>query len=380
VKLYFLAMDVNIFDIPPAGAEWRPVGAEAAGFDEEKLDRAVGIALENETPWSRDIADQLGKGEFEPPPWNKVLGPTGIRGGPAGLVVRAGKIAVEWGDPDRADQTFSVAKSYLALLAGIAWMDGLIGDLDEPVATSLPDDDAFEGDHNGAITWRHLLQQTSEWRGTVWDKPDQVDHNRQLGLGADNSRKGQRRELAAPGNHWEYNDVRVNLLSRTLMRLFRRPLPDVLAERIMTPIGASCDWSWRAYRNATEVIDGREMAGVPGGSHWGGGLFIGARDQARMGQLILQGGHWGRDVVLPGVWIQRMLTPTPLNMHYGFLWWLNQRRDRHPMASARAVTASGAGGNIILVEPVHDLVVVARWLAPAATNDVISGVIEAIRP
>lgn len=373
-------MSESEFETPPAGREWQPIGAEAAGFDEAKLAQAIAIAEGNEINWSRDLADQLGRGEFEPPPWNEVLGPAGTRGGPAGVIVKGGRMAAQWGDPERTDQTFSVAKSYLAVLAGIAWKDGLLGDVDERVAVRLPEDDAFTGAHNGAITWRHLLQQSSEWEGTVWDKPDQIDHNRQLGANADNSRKGQLRERQAPGALYEYNDVRVNLLSRTLMRLFRRPLPEVLAERVMGPIGASDDWAWRGYRNASEEIDGRAMEGVPGGTHWGGGIYIGARDQARLGQLILQGGRWDGAEILPADWVQRMLTPSPTNHQYGFLWWLNGQRDRHPMASARAVSAVGAGGNTILVEPVHDLVMVARWLAPEALNPLITGVIEAIKP
>jgi CubicO group peptidase (beta-lactamase class C family) len=377
---YARTMSFDEFDTPPEGAAWQPGGAQAAGFDQARLAAAIAFAEQNEIGWSRDIADQLGQGEFEPPPWNEVLGPTGVRGGPAGVIVKRGRMAAQWGDPDRTDQTFSVAKSYLAVLAGIAWKDGLFADVDEPVAQRLPEDEAFTGAHNGAVTWRQLLQQTSEWRGTVWDKPDQIDHNRQLGPYPDNSRKGQLRELQAPGGHWEYNDVRVNLLSRTLMRLFRRPLPEVLAERVMAPIGASSDWAWRGYRNATEEIGGRAMEGVPGGTHWGGGLYIGARDQARMGQLILQGGRWGGREIVSADWVQRMLTPCPQNHQYGFMWWLNGQRDRHQMASARAVSASGAGGNTILVEPVHDLIIVSRWLAPQALNALVEQVIEAIEP
>ena len=76
--------------------------------------------------------------------------------------------------------------------------------------------------------------------------------------------------------------------------------------------------------------------------------------------------------------LEEMLTPSALNHQYGFLWWLNGRRDRYPAASERAVAAVGAGGNTILVEPAHDLVLVARWLAPEALDDVIGGVIAAI--
>ena len=91
----------------------------------------------------------------------------------------------------------------------------------------------------------------------LWDKPDSVDHNRQVGLGNDNSRKGTVRELERPGTRFEYNDVRVNRLALSLLRLLRRPLPEVLREAIMDPIGASDSWAWRGYRNSTVEIDGK---------------------------------------------------------------------------------------------------------------------------
>ena len=115
---------------------------------------------------------------------------------PGGLILRGGRIVAEWGDTARADMTFSIAKSYLAILAGLAFDDGLIA-LDDPVARTV-DDPAFASAHNAPITWRHLLQQSSEWQGELFGKSDQVDHNRQIGPGADNSRKGELRALQRP--------------------------------------------------------------------------------------------------------------------------------------------------------------------------------------
>ena len=348
-----------------------------AGFSPFRLANAVAFAENHEIAWSRNIDDQLGSGEFEPPPWNEVLGPTKPRGGPAGVILRRGRLAAAWGDIMRTDMTFSVAKSYLAVLAGLAVMDGLIGGVNELVAKSALDDH-FTSAQNRDITWLHLLQQTSEWEGTLWDKPDLIDRNRQLGAGADNSRKGQHRDLSPPGAYWEYNDVRVNRLSLALLHVFRRPLDEVLWERIMAPMGASEDWSWNAYRNANVTIDGMTMPSVPGGSHWGGGLWIGARDQARLGQLILQRGAWDGRQLLPESWIDAILTPCGINPEYGYLWWLNTDRARYPAASAKAAAAVGAGGNTILVEPAHDLVLVARWLDGAALEPLIAQTIEAI--
>ncbi|HZD26623.1 MAG TPA: serine hydrolase [Alphaproteobacteria bacterium] len=363
--------------LPPRDADWRLAEPASLGFDPGRLSDAARFAAEHEIGWSRDLGRQLASGQFEPPPWNEILGPVSPRGGPAGVVLRHGRPAASWGEDSRADMTFSVAKSYLAVLAGIAWADGLIGDVDEPVGARVRDG-GFDDPHNAGITWAHLLQQTSEWQGTLWSKPDQVDHYRELGAGADNSRKGELRPLQAHGRHWEYNDVRVNRLSLSLMRLFRRPLPEVLAERVMQPIGCSDDWAWRGYDNAWEMVEGRSMQGVPGGSHWGGGLWISARDQARLGALILRRGRWGDRQVLPEAWVSRMLTPCVLKPDYGWLWWLNTGHARWPAASERAAAAIGAGGNIILVDPAHDLVLVARWLHEAHTAGLVARLIGAI--
>jgi CubicO group peptidase (beta-lactamase class C family) len=236
------------------------------------LDEAIGYALSHETPWPRDLRAHLESGFFEPPPDNEVLGPIRPRGGPNGMVQLRGEVVARWGDTRQVDFTFSVAKSYLSLLAGIAVADGLIGELDEPVRLTVRDG-GFEGPHNAAITWRHLLQQTSEWEGTLFGKSDIVDRNRNLAVEG-KGRKGDARPLRAPGEFWEYNDVRVNRLALALLQRFRRPLPEVFAERIMQPIGASSDWSWHGYRTSMVEIDGRMIESVSGGSHWGGGIAI----------------------------------------------------------------------------------------------------------
>lgn len=337
---------------------------------------AAEFAEAHEIPWSRDLAEQIGDGQFEPPPWNEILGPVWPRGGPAGLIIRGGETVIEWGDADRADLTFSVAKSYLAVLAGVALADGLIRDMDDCVADYALDD-GFKAAQNRAITWRHLLQQTSEWEGALWGKPDLIDHNREVG-GGDNSRKGQHRDLAAPGAYWEYNDVRVNRLSLSLLQVFRKPLEDVLRDRVMAPLGCSDGWGWHAYDNARFEIGGVDMPSVPGGTHWGGGLRISARDQAKLGQLMLAGGAWEGREIIPPYYLAALAEPCPLKPDYGFLWWLNTGRQLCPAAPETSLFAMGAGGNHIWVEPDHDLVVVARWLDDAATNDFMACVMAAV--
>ena len=359
-------------DFPPRHpAEWER--AEISG-----LRAAASWAGENEIPWSRDLAIEIPRQFEEQPPWNEVLGPVRPRGGPNGLVLRGGKIVAEWGNILQIDQTFSVAKSYLSILAGLALDRGMIGDVHEPVARTV-NDGGFEGPHNSKITWHHLLQQTSEWEGTLWDKPDLVDRNRVAGGGLNRgAKKGTHRDLEEPGGFWEYNDVRVNRLSLALMMLWRRPLPDVFRELVMGPIGASPDWEWRGYRNSTVTVDGKAMESVAGGSHWGGGVFIHARDQARIGLLMQSGGVWGDKRILSENWIARCRVQCPLNRSYGYLWWLNTNRARYPSAPAGSFYAMGAGGNLTWINPEHDLVAVLRWTSPAAADKFMGLVMEAI--
>lgn len=360
---------------PPDAGGWQHLSPEEAGLDPALLDAALAFADAHESAWPRD----LDTGHFlptltadEPPPWNEIIGPMAPRGGPAGLFLKSGRIVASWGDPDRPDMTFSIAKSFLAVLAGIAVRDGLIADLDEPVADSVGAG-LFDDPQNRDVTWRHLLQQTSEWQGTLFSKPDQVDHFRELGRGATNARKGQKRALQAPGTYWEYNDVRVNLLSLCLLHLFRRPLPDVLAETVMDPIGASRDWAWWGYDNADVAIGGRTIRSVPGGSHWGGGLRISARDQTRFALLIAHDGCWQDRRILPEGWVGRMMTPCAINPQYGFLWWLNTGRGQYPSAPETSVFAMGAGSNLIWIDTQLDIIMVARWIA----GDDIDGLIAA---
>ncbi len=361
---------------PPHGAPWPEAAADVAGMNWMWLEEAARFASENETPWPRDLRLHLESGFFEAPPDNEILGPVRPRGEPNGLVLRRGAKVISWGDTDQVDFTFSAAKSYLSMLAGIAVMDGLIADLDEPVRRTV-DDGGFEGAHNGAITWRMLLQNTSEWEGTLFGKSDVIDRNRNLAVEG-KGKKGDPRPLKTPGTHWEYNDVRVNRLSLALLRRFRRPLPEVFAERIMGPIGASSDWSWHGYRTSTVDVEGRAIESVAGGTHWGGGMLIHAEDQARIGLLMSRGGEWRGKRILPELWVRESLVPCALNPSYGLLWWLNTGNIRYKSAPARSFFASGAGGNLTWVDPEHELVAVMRWLDPASADTFMRLIVQAM--
>ncbi len=351
----------------------------------QALQEAVDFAKASESDWPRslflDDGRYVGNAYVEDqPPHDKPLGVVRPRGGASGLILRYGQLLAEWGDTARPDTTFSAAKSYLGLLAGIALDEGRIGSVDDPVAQYMPPEDSgFSSDQNRPITWRHLLQQTSEWRGTLWGLPDSVDHNRRFGSGDNPRGPAAIRDPEPAGSRWEYNDVRVNRLSLSLLHVFREPLPDVLRTRLMDPIGASQDWEWHGYADSVVAVGGRRMVSVSGGGHWGGGLFISTRDHARVGLLVQNQGNWDGRQLISRNWIRTLAQPPAANPLYGFLWWLNTARGLYPSAPATSLFAIGGGHHLVWADPEHGLVVVARWVAQSRCDELIARIMQSLR-
>src|SRR5690606_22215773 len=146
---------------------WETVDPQAAGFDPAALADAVAYARSKAVTEPTDLHQVITDAFAPREPNFRIVGPTKPRAGDSGMILKDGKIVAEWGDTRRADMTFSVAKSYLATVAAVALRDGTIESVHDRVAVYLPTGH-FDGDHNGAITWHHLLQQTSDWSGTLW--------------------------------------------------------------------------------------------------------------------------------------------------------------------------------------------------------------------
>ena len=367
----------NDLYLPPKGA-WERKDAASLGVDQSILDKAVRFAKDNEIEWPIDI--EHGRVGDDAPEWAAKLGPYKDRGGPAGVIIKDGYIVAEWGDIERVDLTFSATKSYVATMAGLAFDKGMIKSTTDPVidyeegksitmaATGEPVD-GFDTDQNRSITWEHLLQQSSEWEGTLYTKPDIVDWNRSLasdGSGADG--EITRKERKAPGTHYEYNDVRVNRTALALLAVWGEPLPGVLKREVMNPIDASDTWIWHGYgEHSTVNLDGLVTEAVSGGAHWGGGLWVNTLDHARFGMLYLNRGRWGDRQIISEKWIDMMTVPSANNPLYGYMWWLNTDHGlmgRH--ASESTFVASGAGGNKVVIDPEKNLVVVTRWCEDVA--------------
>ena len=364
---------------PPRGA-WARRDPATLGMHGGRLDEAVLFAIEHEASTPTDLSAYIA-GTLANEPHGEIVGPVRERGPMSGVVIRGGYLVASWGEPQRVDMTFSVTKTYLSTVVGVAWDRDLIPDVHAPARELVPTAH-FEGEHNGSITWDHLLRQTSDWRGALWGKPDWADRPpRDLSL-----EELPHQPLRAPGSSWKYNDVRVNLLALAALEVWREPLPAVLRREIMDPIGASPSWRWQGYETSWVDIDGLRVQSVSGGGHWGGGMWINTWDHARFGYLFLRDGRWGDRQLISADWIAMARTPSGPNPSYGYMnWFLNgpvagRGGGRKPMPSAPAtsVTFRGAGSNIVYVDWENDLLAVLRWIDSRSLDGFVGLLLAAI--
>ena len=232
-----------------------------------------------------------------------------------------------------------------------------------------PHVDLFDAPHNQKIKWDHLLRQTSDWQGTLWGKPDWAD--RPVG---DKPDDWPNRKLWEPGTHFKYNDVRVNVMALAALQVWRRPLPEVLREEVMEPIGASSTWRWYGYENSWVELDGQKVQSVSGGGHWGGGMFINSYDMARFGYLFLRNGKWKDRPIVSEKWIQMARTPGSRQQDLRLRELVSEyRRKPLPAAPETAVRFVGNGSNIIYIDWDNDIVAVFRWIrSDKALNEVVA--------
>jgi CubicO group peptidase (beta-lactamase class C family) len=332
---------------PPAGS-WQHKSPAEVGMDSAKLQAAIDFALAHGSTWDfeRDQVRTFGR----------PLGPLPkARAATNGIIVRHGYIVASFGDTKANDPVYSVAKSFLSTVAGLAVDRGLIKSVNDPVVNYIHDG-GYDSPHNRLITWKNHLQQESEWEGSMWGKNSDFVGSTEFGAG-----ERKPRAIQPPGSLYEYNDARINRFALSLLRLFGTSVPDVLKAGIMDPIGASSAWRWVPYDNSQVDVGGRQTGSVSGGTRWGGGLWINSEDLSRFGLLALNRGTWGDRQLVSAQWFRDATTPSEHGPDYGYLWWLNTKQRQWPSAPASSFAALGNGSNTIWIDPDHDIVFVWHW-------------------
>ncbi len=234
------------------------------------------------------------------------------------VVLKDGKVAFEdyylGTSPEDLRISWSVAKSYLSALMGIVLAEGAIDSIDDPVTTYAP---SLKGTAYDRASIRNVLNMAS---GVVFNE-DYLDFNsdinkmgRVIGLGGsmDGFAEGLTERDSDPGSQWRYVSIDTHILGMVIRGATGRSIPDLLAEKLLTPLGVEADPYY--------VTDGYGVAFVLGG------LNVRTRDYARFGQMILNGGWLNGVQIVPADWVARSTSPsapnTPIVIDYGMQWWV----------------------------------------------------------
>ncbi len=246
-------------------------------------------------------------------------------------------------DADSVSNSFSVAKSYVSVLTGIAMKEGRIASVMDPVGKYLPEFDA-DTCHKRILLY-HLLTMST---GLDWSESgaDPLSDNAKGYYGTDV------RELALsqpckepPGVNFDYISGSTQIMAEVLEKVYGQDLATITREKLWRPLGCEHPAWWGMDREG-----GDQKAFCC--------LYATARDFARIGQLYLDSGRWqGREVVPVDYW-KASITPAPLmdrgkpNQRYGYFWWLMEL-DGHPVYYCR-----GFHGEYVVVVPQERLVMV----------------------
>jgi CubicO group peptidase (beta-lactamase class C family) len=243
------------------------------------------------------------------------------------FVLKNGKIVYEnyfkGATRDSRFTSWSVAKTFVGTLAGIAHAEGKIKSLDDRAVIYLPE---LQGKEYGNSTIRSLLQMAS---GVQFDETYHhplSDINwffyRTFILGQRADRVVQARErYAPPSSEFHYISSDTQLLGAIVARVYAKPLAKVLEEKLWQPLGMEQSAFWSIDRDRD---DGQEIGFCC--------LNATARDFAKLGQLYLQDGQWHGKQVLSPKWVALATRPTeswqqpdendPDDLGYAFKWWI----------------------------------------------------------
>ena len=248
----------------------------------------------------------------------------------------------------------SVSKSITSALAGIAFDEGFIGSVEEPVFDHFPDHVDLRTDQTAQITLKHLLSFSSgfHWNEFVYGFDDPRDSHNMMFASEDPIRHLLGRPMDTnPGAEFHYNSGDTNLLGEIIRRASSsNTLIDFAVEHLFDPLGIDT-FEWTRFGWAPEV------------TFASGGASLRPRDMAKLGALYLNGGTWNGTRVLPQAWINEsteMAVPLMGNYltlyGYGYNWWLGRFQVQGTLVEY--FRAAGWGGQDIFVIPDLEMVIV----------------------
>ncbi|MBP7407214.1 MAG: serine hydrolase [Flavobacteriales bacterium] len=255
-------------------------------------------------------------------------------------------------DADSVSNSFSVAKSYISVLTGIAMREGKITSVFQPVSDFLPE---FKDECHAKINIYHLLTMST---GLDWSESgaDPFSDNAKGYYGTNV------RELSLsqpcrdePGKEFDYISGSTQIMAEVLEAAYGKPLDELVQEKVWGALGCEHDAYWGKDRE-----DGDFKAFCC--------LYATARDFGRIGQLYLDSGMWNGKQIVPREYWQASITPARMmdkgepNKRYGYFWWLAEV-DGQPIWYCR-----GFHGEYVVVIPNEDLVFVRTGMKREEVN------------
>lgn len=279
----------------------------------------------------------------------------------AALILRHGKLAYEhyftgedecWGRPlgrvaydaSKRHDLRSVTKSVVSLLAGCVLGEAALA---TSVFDIFPEHADLAMGGKETMTLAHLLEMST---GLVWDEDipysDPNNSERMMTVAPDRVRYVLEQPLwRKPGAAWTYNGGATALIAEALTRRTGKPLDALAREHLFDPLGIDPEW--------IRYDDGVAVAAS--------GLRLAPRETARIGQMVLQGGRWGGNQVVPADWIALSTAPRlngPGLFFFGLQWWLG--RSLVAREEVRWIAGVGWGGQRLFIVPERDLVVLVH--------------------
>lgn len=277
------------------------------------------------------------------------------------LAVQGGRIACEryyhgYAQIDRL-HLFSVTKSVVSALIGIALGEGKLQSIDQPVLDFFPGFNPPPASPLPLLTLRHLLTMSS---GMAWPLGGRaLEHFFPRLLRAPD---WSRFILSLPYHRaqmgvFHYSSANSHLLSLILTRATGQPAAEYAAQRLFAPLGIGAIGNGGAIGSsgAAGAQDGAIQwdADPQGHSTGGWGLHLSAREVARFGLLYLRGGRWQGQTILPEGWVEESTRlPEGAESGYGCQWWLRR------IGGEPVYAALGSGGQYLFCAPARDLLVV----------------------
>lgn len=273
--------------------------------------------------------------------------------------------------PDDVTETYSMAKSVLAIMVGHAVADGHIASIEDSVADYIPE---WRGSDRQAITVRHLLEMSSGLEHHRFDfrlLQNPFGKAIRLFIGPDMEAAILRFELTEPpGSEFNYNSANSQLLMLVLERAIGQSYADYVSKKLWRPLGAKPARLWHDR---------------PGGMPKGYSFFQARpRDWLRLGIALNNGGTFeGRRVLAPG-WLERMRTPSAQNPKYGLHLWLGAPyvperfynrntpfgvKQAEPFVADDVFFFDGGGGQRVYVVPSAELVIVRTGMPSPEFDD-----------